>query len=68
MTLTNSLKLDQISDMELQNIREIVNSHQVMISKFNEYSSKCQDPQIQQMFSQSAQSAQQTVNILIQSL
>lgn len=68
MTLNNKLNLNQLSDMELQQMREIISSHQMMISKFNDYTKECNDPQLKQMFKQSAESAQKTVDNLTQSL
>ncbi|MTI65691.1 MAG: hypothetical protein FH753_03735 [Firmicutes bacterium] len=68
MTLQNKLNLNQLNEIELQNLREIVSSHQTMINKFNEYAQKCQDQQLKQMFQKSAQEAQTTVQNLTQSL
>ncbi len=68
MSLKNKINLNQLSEVELQNIREIVGSHQTMIPKFNAYAQGCQDAQIKQMFQKSAQSAQETVQNLTQSL
>ncbi|WP_425447681.1 hypothetical protein [Dethiothermospora halolimnae] len=68
MTLKNSLNLNNVSQMELQSIRHITGSHQLMKCKLNEYASKCQDQQIKQMFSQGAQSAGTTAQNLTNSL
>lgn len=68
MTLQNKLTLNQLSENELQNLREIISGHQTMINKFNDYAQNCQDAKIKQMFQESAQSAQTTVQNLIQSL
>lgn len=68
MTLQNRLNLTQINQQELQNIRHIVDSHQMMAAKLSDYSQRCQDPQIKQMFQQASQSAQTTVQNLLQSL
>ncbi|KNF07210.1 hypothetical protein CLPU_21c00280 [Gottschalkia purinilytica] len=68
MALQNTLNLSQISQIELQNLREIVSSHQLMGKKLNEYANQCEDAQIKQMFQQAAQEANTTAQSLIQSL
>ena len=68
MALTNKLSLNQLTQMELENLREIISSHQLMTSKLNEYANQCQDSQIKQMFQNGAQSAQTTVQNLTNSL
>lgn len=68
MTLQNTLNLSNITQIELENIREIVGSHKLMATKLETYAQQCQDPQIKQMFSQGAQSAKTTVQNLTQSL
>lgn len=68
MALQQRINLSQLNELELQNLREIIGGHQTMISKFNHYAENCKDPQIKQMFSQSAREAQTTVQNLIQSL
>ncbi len=68
MTLQNKLNLNQLNEMELQSLREIISGHKTMVSKFNTYAEQCSDPQLKQMFKQSAQSAQTTVQNLTQSI
>lgn len=55
----------QISQIELQNLREIINSHQTGAAKLQSYAQQCTDQQLKQMLQQSAQSAQQTSQKLI---
>ena len=68
MTLKNSLNLNKVNQMELQSIRHIASSHQLMQNKLNEYANQCQDQQIKQMFKQGAQSAGTTAQNLTNSL
>ncbi|MCL1936159.1 MAG: hypothetical protein FWF57_07300 [Defluviitaleaceae bacterium] len=49
---------------ELNSIREIVSCHMTSACKLDDYANKCTDPQIKQMFSQSAQSARQSASKL----
>jgi len=46
--------------MELQTLRHLIGSHENAEKKLNFYASQVQDPQVRQMFQQSAQSASQT--------
>ncbi len=57
-----------LSQMELNSIREIVSCHQTIASKLSTYANQCQDQHIKQMFSQAAQEAQKSVQNLIQML
>ncbi len=68
MALKNTLNLGNINQQELQSLREIIESHQTMASKFDFYSNQCQDPQLKQMFKQSGKDAQTTATNLINSL
>lgn len=68
MALKNSINLGNINQMELNHLREIVGLHQNMAAKFDFYSTQCQDPQLKQIFKQSAQDAATTANSLINSL
>jgi hypothetical protein len=49
-----------INKMELQNLRHLIGSHETAFQKLGTYSQQCTDPQVKQMFQQSAQSAEQT--------
>ena len=53
---------------ELNSIRECVTSHQTVASKLSDYASKCNDPQIKQMFSQASSQATQAAQKLTQML
>lgn len=57
-----------LNELELQNIRHIAGNHKIIAAKLTDYANACQDPQIKQMFQQSAQSAQQAVQKLGQFL
>lgn len=50
----------QLNMMELQALRHLIGSHETAERKLNFYAEQTQDPQIKQMFQQSAQSASQT--------
>jgi len=49
--------MSQLNQMELQNIRHLVGCHEVAAQKLDTYAQSVNDPQIRQMFQQSAQSA-----------
>ncbi len=53
---------------ELNSIREVVTCHQLVSHKLQDYSNKCTDSQIKQMFGQAAQKAQDSANNLISML
>lgn len=55
----------QLNQMELQNLRHLIGCHQTISTKLNSYAQQCQDTQIKQMFQQSAQSAQQNAQKLL---
>lgn len=46
-----------LNKQELQNVRHLIGSHETASKKLEDYAQQCTDPQISQMFSQSAQSA-----------
>ncbi len=50
----------KINQEELQNLRHLIGSHQTAEKKLNFYADNAQDPQVKQLFQQSAQSAGQT--------
>ncbi len=54
-----------LTQMELQNLRHLIGGHATTEKKLRFYASQCQDPQIRQMFEQSAQSAADTRNKLM---
>ncbi len=57
-----------ISQSELNSIREVVAAHQMMSSKLGTYAQQCQDPQIKQMFQKASTEAQSSAQKLIQML
>ncbi len=57
-----------LNQIELQNLRHLIGSHQMMQKKYEFYASQCQDQQAKQMFQQSAQSAQMGAQKLIEVL
>jgi hypothetical protein len=58
----------QLNQMEVQSIRECVGSHRTIAAKLNDYSEKCTDSQVKQMFSKAAQDAANSANQLLQLL
>jgi hypothetical protein len=52
--------LAQINQQELENLRHLIGAHDTGAKKLEDYAQQCQDPEIQQMFQQSAQRAKQT--------
>ncbi len=57
--------MGQLNQMELQNLRHLIGSHQTISVKLNDYAQQCTDPQIKQMFQQAGQSAQGTAQKLM---
>ncbi len=68
MANLNQINLSNLSQMELENLRHIIDSHQTMAGKLEEYSNRCQDAQLKQMFSEAAQSARTTAQQLTNKL
>lgn len=54
-----------LNKLELENLRHLIYSHETATQKLEEYAQKASDPQIRQMFQQSAQSAQTTKQKLL---
>ncbi|WP_129599827.1 hypothetical protein [Anaerophilus nitritogenes] len=52
--------MTQLNQLELQNIRHLIGSHETAYQKLQSYAQQATDPQIKQMFQQSAQDAQNT--------
>lgn len=50
----------QLNQQELQNLRHLIGSHETAYKKLQTYAQQATDPQIKQMFQQSAQEAQNT--------
>ncbi|EJO5348850.1 DUF1657 domain-containing protein [Clostridium botulinum] len=55
----------QLSQLELQNLRHLIGSHETAYQKLNSYAGQSKDPQIKQMFQKSAQDAQNTKQKLL---
>jgi truncated hemoglobin YjbI len=54
-----------LNKLEIQNLRHLIGSHETASKKLDAYSQVCSDPQLKQMFQQSAQSAEQTKQKLL---
>lgn len=57
--------MTNLNELELQNLRHLIGGHETASKKLDAYSEQCNDPQIKQMLSQSAQSAKSTKQKLI---
>ncbi len=60
--------MTNLSQSELNSIREVVTGHQTMACKLKSFANQVQDAQIKQMFSKASQDAQQSAQKLIQML
>ena len=49
--------MPNLTQVELQNLRHLIGTHETAYQKLNEYSSQAVDPQIKQIFSTAAQNA-----------
>lgn len=49
--------MPNLTQIELQNLRHLIGTHETAYQKLNAYSSQAVDPQIKQMFSGAAQDA-----------
>ena len=58
----------QINQQELENLRHLIGAHETGSQKLQTYSQQTNDPEIQQMFQQAANSARQTKQKLMQFL
>lgn len=54
-----------LNQVELQNLRHLIGGEDTAYQKLNNYATQAVDPQIKQMFSQSAQEALNTKNQLM---
>lgn len=68
MALKNTINLQNVTQQELNSIKEIAGAHLTMCSKFNLYAQQIQDPQLKQMLQQSSTDAHTTATNLINSL
>lgn len=60
--------MTNLSELDLQNLRHLIGGCETSHCKMQEYANTAQDPQIQQFFQKSADSAQQTKQQLMQFL
>ena len=68
MVLKNTLNLTNVTQQELNCVKEIASNHIVMSSKFSMYANQVQDPQLKQMLQKQSTDAQTTATNLINSL
>jgi hypothetical protein len=54
------IKMANLNQMELQNLRHFIGAHETIYQKLNTYSAQAVDPQIKQIFTKSAQDALNT--------
>lgn len=54
------IKLANLTQVELQNLRHLIGAHETSYQKLNTYASQAVDPQIKQLFTKSAQDALNT--------
>jgi len=57
--------MSNLNQVELQNLRHLIGEQETTYQKLNTYASQCVDPQIKQLFTQSAQDALKTKNQLM---
>lgn len=50
----------QMNQVELQNLRHLIGSHETAYQKLQAYAQQAVDPQVKQMFEKSAQDAKNT--------
>ncbi len=54
-----------LTQVELQNLRHLIEEHNTSYQKLNTYASQCVDPQIKQMFTKAAQDSLNTKQKLL---
>lgn len=57
--------MPQINQLELQNLRHLIGSHETAYQKLNTYAQQAKDPGTKQLFEKSAQDAKNTKQKLI---
>ncbi len=55
----------QLNELELQNLRHLIGSHETAFQKLTAYAQQATDPQVKQYFQKSAQDAQKTKQQLL---
>ena len=68
LALKNTINLKNVTQQELNTVKEIAGEHFTMSSKFQWYAQQVQDPQLKQMLTQSSTDAKTTATNLINSL
>ena len=59
------IKMSEINQVELQNLRHLINVQDTSYQKLSSYASQCVDPQIKQMFTKAAQDTLNTKQKLL---
>lgn len=59
------IKMANLSQVELQNLRHLIGAHDTSYQKLNNYANQCVDPQIKQMFTKAAQDSLNTKQKLL---
>lgn len=57
--------MTQLNQLELQNLRHLIGSHETAYQKLSTYAQQATDPQVKQMFEKSAQAAKNTKQMLM---
>lgn len=57
--------MSQLNQLELQNLRHLIGSHETAYKKLNSYAAQATDPQVKQVFEKSAQDALNTKQKLL---
>ena len=52
--------MPKLNEVELQHVRHLIGEHDMSFQKLSSYAQNCTDPEIKQMFEQSAQDALNT--------
>ncbi|NLM52824.1 MAG: hypothetical protein GX197_08425 [Firmicutes bacterium] len=60
--------MSMLNQQELENLRHLIGAHETGAQKLEAYAQQCSDPEIKQMFQQSANRARQTKQKLLQFL
>lgn len=68
MALKNTINLSNLTQQELNSVKEITSAHITMSKKFEQYANQVQDQQLKQMFKKAITDAETTATNLINSL
>ncbi|MCS1350764.1 hypothetical protein [Mechercharimyces sp. CAU 1602] len=52
--------MNQLTELELQNLRHLIGGHETVAHKLDFYAQQCQDPQLKQLLQKDAQDARTT--------